>query len=316
MTTALSPGPDGPETTDVGPDGPETTDVGPVTTLAPGLVRILAPNPSPMTERGTNTYVLGTTSLCIIDPGPDQPNHLRALLAHIGARPVSHILVTHRHLDHSGLARSLSLATDAPVYGFGDPATDAPQAGPGWPQLAGGGEGIDAGFAPDRLLADGAMVQGRGWALRVIHTPGHLDDHICLRCGDAVFSGDHVMGWASSMVSPPQGNLTAYMASCYRLLAEAPGVLYPGHGAPVGDPAARIGWLLGHRRTREAQILAMLDRGPASVEGLTAAIYADTPANLHAAAARNVLAHLLDLMGRSMVTTDQPVTPDARFHRC
>lgn len=288
---------------------------GQVQRLAPGLDCLIAPNPSAMTERGTNTYVLGQDSLCIIDPGPDDPGHLAALLAHVGGRSVSHIIVTHSHLDHSGLAGALSRATQAPVLGLGDSGVGRSAAMQAFARTdrTGGGEGADPGFAPDIVVADGAVIQGVDWALRVIATPGHFGNHICLRWQDAIFSGDHVMGWASTMISPPDGDVTDYMASCARVLAEAARVLYPGHGAGVTDPPGRIGWLMAHRRGREAQILAALSDGPRSVADLTSALYTEVPAVLRLAAARNVLAHLIDLAGKNLVRADPALHSAATF---
>lgn len=284
-------------------------------TLAPGLVRVLAPNPSAMTLQGTNTYLLGYDNLCVIDPGPDNPAHLAALMACVGSRRVSHIVVTHSHLDHSGLCRPLARLTHAPVLAFGDSLAGRSAV---MTTLAGRntgsrGEGVDRGFAPDQALPDGTAIIGKGWQVQVLHTPGHLGNHICLRWGDAVFSGDHVMGWASSMVSPPDGDLTDFRQSCHRLRATNPAILYPGHGDPVTDPLGRITWLLAHRATREAQILAALTSGPLTIMALTASIYTDTPLALQAAAARNVYAHLIDLVGRNLVQAEPSLSDRALF---
>lgn len=285
--------------------------------LAPGLVRVLAPNPSPMTYLGTNSYILGHETLCIIDPGPDDPTHLAALLDCIAGRKVSHILLTHSHLDHSALCRPLARRTQAPVLGFGNSLSgrSAVMTTLAGREASGSGEGVDAGFTPDLTVPDGALITGPDWSLQVLHTPGHLGNHICLRWGDAVFSGDHVMGWASSMISPPDGDLTDFMQSCRRLRASAPAILYPGHGDPVPDPIDRINWLMDHRTAREAQILAGLTTGAQTIAELTAAIYVDTPPPLHAAAARNVYAHLIDLTGRNLVQAEPALCTTARFRR-
>ncbi|WP_226621286.1 MBL fold metallo-hydrolase [Alloyangia pacifica] len=274
--------------------------------LAPGLRRVLAPNPSPMTFRGTNTYLLGTGALAVIDPGPLSEPHLEAILAAVEpGQHVSHILVTHAHLDHSPLARPLSEATGAPVLAFGDAGAgrskmmqDLAASG-----LAGGGEGVDADFAPDELLADGAVVEGDGWRLEALHTPGHFGNHLSFAWGDVLFSGDLVMGWASSLVSPPDGDLGAFMHSLERLRRRHWSRLHPGHGAPVEAPLARIEALLAHRRAREAAILDALAAGPADATRLAAMIYHDTDPALLPAAARNVLAHLIDMTLRKEVVT-------------
>ena len=286
--------------------------------VAPGVRRLLAPNPSPMTLHGTNTYLVGTTELAVIDPGPDDPRHLAAILAALqpGQR-ISHILVTHAHLDHSPLARPLSQATGAPVLAYGDAqagrsAVMRELAAEG---LAGGGEGVDAAFQPDQILPDGGRVAGAGWQLEAIWTPGHFGNHHCFALDDVLFTGDLVMGWASSLVSPPDGDLTDFMASCARLQRRQDRLYLPGHGAPVTDPAARIDWLIGHRRTREAAILDALTQGPATAEALAARIYTDTPAALLPAAARNVFAHLIDLTQKNKAAPEGPLSWSARFQR-
>ncbi|MCB2137247.1 MAG: MBL fold metallo-hydrolase, partial [Rhodobacteraceae bacterium] len=188
-------------------------------TLAPGLRRVLAPNPSPMTFRGTNTYILGEDAVAVIDPGPESEAHLAALLAAIGdAGRISHILVTHAHLDHSPLARRLARLSGAPVLAFGaaEDGRSARMAALAASGHAGGGEGVDTAFRPDCRLSDGDRIEGAGWVLEAIHTPGHFAGHLSFLWGDRVFSGDHVMGWASSLVSPPDGDMGAYMRSLDR----------------------------------------------------------------------------------------------------
>lgn len=284
--------------------------------LEPGLRRILAPNPSPMTFRGTNTYLLGTAGLAVIDPGPKDSRHLEAILAAVQpGQHISHIIVTHSHLDHSPLAAALSDATGAPVYAYGGAGAgrSAVMARLAEGGMGGGGEGIDAAFRPDVQVADGVTIAGGGWQLEVIHTPGHLGNHIALAWNGACFTADHVMGWASSLVSPPDGDLTDFMASCRRLRARHWRVFYPGHGAPVADPAGRLDWLIAHREAREAAILAGLAKAPAAAPALAAAIYTGTPAALLPAAERNVFAHLIDLTGRGLAAPDGPLSPAAVF---
>lgn len=284
--------------------------------LAPGLRRIVAPNPSPMTYRGTNTYLLGDRDVAVIDPGPLNEAHLDAILNALAPdQRISHILVTHSHLDHSPLAAPLSRSTGAPVLAFGGPQagrsavmTQLAQQG-----LAGGGEGIDSGFRPDQEVSDGQMIKGDGWTLEVIHTPGHLGNHIALAWGDVCFTADHVMGWASSLVSPPDGDLTDFMTACYRLRARQWSVFHPGHGAPVTDPAARLDWLIDHRLGREAQILSALDDTPATAQDLARRIYTETPEALLPAAERNVFAHLVDPTGKSRVAPTGDLSATARF---
>lgn len=301
------------------PDPDFVPPVGLPEVLEPGLRRILAPNPSPMTFRGTNTYLLGTRDLAVIDPGPDDPRHLTAILAAVApGQRISHILVTHAHVDHSPLARRLAEATGAPVAAFGDARAGRSAvmdrlAAAG---LAGGGEGVDAGFQPDEVLADGAVVAGDGWQVTALHTPGHFGNHLGFLWGDAVFCGDLVMGWATSLVSPPDGDLTDFMASCARLAALPLRVAHAGHGRAIADPVGRLHWLMAHRRGREAEILAALDDGPATAATLAARIYTTTPPALMPAATRNVFAHLIDLHGHFRVTALPGLAVDAHFQRC
>lgn len=281
--------------------------------LEPGVRLVLAPNPSPMTHLGTNTFIIGQGDVAVIDPGPDSPTHLAAILGALApGERVSHILVTHSHVDHARLAPALARATGAPVLAFGDSAAGqradlAAMAG------LGGGEGVDRAFAPDITLADGATVQGAGWAIQAIWTPGHMANHLSFAWNGAVFTGDHVMGWASSMVSPPEGDLGAFMASLARLQGRGDRVFYPAHGAPVRAPEARLAELITHRRTREAQILDALRNGPATPKALAARIYTDTAPALLPAATRNVLAHLIDLNDRKLVSATPAPAPDAPF---
>ncbi|ETX15521.1 metallo-beta-lactamase [Roseivivax halodurans JCM 10272] len=283
--------------------------------LGPGLRRVLAPNPSPMTFRGTNTYLVGTRDVAVIDPGPSDMTHLAAILSAVGAGRVTAILVTHAHLDHSPLARPLGEATGAPVLAYGGPEAGRSAA---MRHLAssgelGGGEGVDRTFRPDETLADGDVVTGEGWSLRALHTPGHFGNHLSFAWDDILFTGDLVMGWASSLVSPPDGDLTDFMASLDRISRSEWSVLYPGHGAPVAAPAARVSALLTHRRARETAILAALADGPATPALLAARLYTETPRHLLPAAERNVLAHLVDLSSRALVAPAGALSAASEF---
>lgn len=287
-----------------------------------GLRRILAPNASPMTYRGTNTYMIGTRGLAVIDPGPRDMAHLDAILAAVQkGQKITHIFVTHTHVDHSPLAADLALATGAPILAFGDAKSGhspimAKLAQNG---MAGGGEGIDIDFAPDLLLQDGDITKGDsdgiGWQLRAIHTPGHIGNHLAFAWHDICFTGDHIMGWASSLVSPPDGDLTDFMTSCARLQREEWRVFHSGHGAPITDPKGRLAWLVAHRKTRESDILTGLDLGPATAHALALQIYTETPAVLIPAATRNVFAHLVDLTQRKQVAPHGTLREDAVFER-
>lgn len=283
--------------------------------ISSGLRRILAPNASAMTHWGTNSYLIGTTEVAVIDPGPDDPAHLEAILRAVAGARVAAILISHAHLDHSAGAARLARRTGAPVLGFG-PATagrSARMAGLAGHPALGGGEGLDAGFAPDRALADGDRISVDGSEVEVLHTPGHFAGHLSFALDGVMFSGDLVMGWSTTLISPPDGDVAAFMASCRRLAARSETLYLPGHGAPIEEPAERIGWLLRHRQDREAQISGALADGPATPEELAARIYSDIPRHFLPAAARNVLAHLIDLADRGLVRADGPPGPGTRF---
>jgi glyoxylase-like metal-dependent hydrolase (beta-lactamase superfamily II) len=289
--------------------------VGQPLALRPDLALVLAPNPSPMTGMGTNSYLLGRDRLLVIDPGPDDPRHLDALQQAIAGRAVDHILVTHAHLDHSALASALARATGAPVCAFGDATAgrSAVMTALVAQGLQGGGEGVDLGFQPDITLADGASIASDCGPIRAMHTPGHMGNHLCFHWQDMLFCGDHVMDWASTLVSPPDGDVTDFLTSCTRLRDADAAVFYPAHGAPVTDPAARLDWLIAHRKAREAQILHGLQQGPGTVAELTAQIYSDLGADLQLAARRNVLAHLIALVTKGAVTATPGLSAGAVF---
>ncbi len=275
--------------------------------ISPRLVR--APNPSPLTGAGTNSYLVGRGQVAVIDPGPDMDTHLRAILDALAPdETISHIFVTHSHLDHSALSRRLSRATGAAVYALGDSAEGRRDENLTLGNI-GGGEGVDHAFAPDNLLEDGGVIQGAGWAIKALWTPGHFGNHMCFEWADTLFSGDLVMGWATTLVSPPDGDMSDYLASLARLMALDHRCYFPGHGEVISDPSARLSWLWAHRHRREAQILAALGDGAHDTAALTAKIYTDVARALHPAAARNVLAHLIDL------TRQNKVKPEGTLYR-
>ena len=280
--------------------------------VAPGIRRITCGNPSPLTGPGTNSYLLGPEGgpVAVVDPGPGEPAHEAALERAAGR--IGAVLVTHAHLDHSGGALAFARRVGAPVLAFG-PATAGRL--PEMDALAaslGGGEGLDAGFVPDRTLADGEWVEIGGLRVEALHTPGHFGGHLAFAVGESILSGDLVMGWATTLVSPPDGDLGRFRESCGRLRARGAARLLPGHGEVVDDPAARIDALLAHRAARDRQIADALAAEPGTPAALAARIYEVAPALLPAAA-RNVLAHLLQQMAEGRAVSDGPPGPDAVF---
>jgi glyoxylase-like metal-dependent hydrolase (beta-lactamase superfamily II) len=266
--------------------------------LEPLVARVLAPNPSPYTAGGTNSYMVGTGDLAVIDPGPDDPRHLNALLAAIDGRPVRAIVITHHHRDHSPLSRPLAAATGAPIVGAAPFTADTP----------GSGEAaFDADYRSDRVMAEGDEVAGEGWTLAAIATPGHTSNHLAFALprgqggAGTLFSGDHVMGFSTSVVSPPNGDMGAYMASLKKLILRGDTVYYPGHGDPVERPQRLVRHMLGHRRQREAQVLRHLrDGGEQTLSALTPPLYVGLDPRLLGAAERTVLAHLIELERRGL----------------
>ncbi|HEX5183385.1 MAG TPA: MBL fold metallo-hydrolase [Allosphingosinicella sp.] len=260
----------------------------------PLVRRLLAPNPSPFTYTGTQTYIVGEGAVAVIDPGPDLPAHLDALARALAGERVAAILCTHTHRDHSPASRPLQAATGAPILGCAPLAIadDGPRAD----------ASFDEAYRPDRAMADGERLEGEGWTLEAVATPGHTSNHLCFALAEAkaLFSGDHVMGWSTTVVAPPDGDMAAYMASLARLRARDDAILYPAHGAPVADPHARLDWLAEHRRARERQILACLAAGEGRIAAIVADLYQGVDPRLHPAAGRSVLGHLIDLEARGL----------------
>ncbi|MCW0235673.1 MAG: MBL fold metallo-hydrolase [Ferrovibrio sp.] len=269
---------------------------GTVSGLSPLVRRVIAQNPSAFTFHGTGTYILGHgDGVAVIDPGPDDPAHVEALLDNLRDETVSHILVTHTHRDHSPGAALLKARTGAQTWAFGP-----------HPQPKGSlavEEGGDHDFMPDHLLQDGEVLQGKGWTVSALHTPGHISNHLCFALHEekALFSGDHVMGWSTTVISPPDGSMADYYASLNRLLPRDDVRYYPTHGAPIDamntghSPQHFARALIKHRQGREAQIMDCLKAGPQTIPQMVGAMYADIPKYLHPAAARSVLAHLIHM---------------------
>lgn len=289
---------------------------GQVEEVSPGVRRILAPNPSPFTGPGTNTFLLGERQVAVIDPGPENAVHMNAILGALGPEQrISHILVTHAHLDHSPLARSLSDVTGAPVHGFGDARAGRSEVMEHLANVSdiGGGEGVDEAFQPDVLVKDEELIESEDWQIRALWTPGHFGNHLCFDWQGTIFTGDLVMGWSTSLVSPPDGDLTQFMASCRRLRALPARIYLPGHGPAIHEPHERLDWLLQHRLRREEALLLELGHGAATPRALAERVYTDIEPQLMPAAERNVLAHLIDLTSRKRISPEGDLHARALF---
>lgn len=269
--------------------------------VAPGVRRIIANNPGPFTYTGTGTYIIGTGDVAVIDPGPSRDAHLDALLRELDGETVTHILITHTHSDHSGLAMAFAKETGAPLYGYGahpirEKEHDAPDLD----------EGADRSYKPDILLKHGDILEGPDWRIETVHTPGHLSNHLCFALPEqkALFTGDHMMGWATTVVAPPDGDMGAYLDSLDLLLARDDEIYFPTHGAPIENPKRFVRAVRTHRLMRDAQIIDQLKKGRTGIKEITAAMYADIDKRLHGAAALNVLAHLIRLVRIGTVACD------------
>jgi glyoxylase-like metal-dependent hydrolase (beta-lactamase superfamily II) len=277
--------------------------------LTPRIRRVVAENPSKFTYRGTGTYIVGAGEVAVIDPGPVLDSHRDALDRALAGERVVAILVTHCHADHSPLAAWLQEATGAPTYAFGphgavDPADDVVTE-----------EAIDLAFGPDVALADGAALEGPGWTIEAVHTPGHASNHLCfaLREERALFTGDHVMGWSTTVIAPPDGDMRAYLASLDKVLARDDVILWPTHGGPVTDPQPFVRAYRAHRLEREAQVLGAVRRDVDRIPAIVAELYADVPTELHAPAGRSVLSHLVKLIDDGLVRCLGAPTVEASF---
>ncbi|MCY4194768.1 MAG: MBL fold metallo-hydrolase [bacterium] len=284
-------------------------DYGTAVEMAPGLRRVMAANPGKFTYRGTGTYIVGRGRVAIIDPGPGDADHINAVLAAVDGEEVEALLITHTHRDHSPASRAVGEATGAVAYGFGPhPAADTDD-----------GQGEERGdleFTPDAAVVHGDVVEGPGWSFECLHTPGHISNHISYRWREAagVFTGDHIMGWSTTVIPPPDGNMTDYLASL-RLLADSPDdrVYWPTHGPPVTEPHALVEALYAHRLDRERQIIRCLASGPQTIAEMVAVMYAAVAEELHEPAARSVLAHLIAMVSDGRVGTDGEATAEAVY---
>jgi glyoxylase-like metal-dependent hydrolase (beta-lactamase superfamily II) len=265
--------------------------------LEPGIARVLAPNPSAFTYTGTQTYLVGDSEVAVIDPGPDLPEHVAALHQAIGGRRVKAIMCTHTHRDHSPASRPLAQVTGAPIIGCAALVLD--DAGPR------ADAAFDREYAPGRVLSDGEGIEVDGRRLIAVATPGHTSNHLCFaEASGALFTGDHVMGWSTTVVFPPDGDMAAYMASLDKLQRRDDRIYYPAHGPPVTNPRQHVRGFIGHRKQRERQILTLLDVAAMTVPEIVAAAYPGLDPRLVTAAGGSVLAHLVDLESRGLVGVD------------
>ena len=290
------------------PDVPESPPSGVLTTVAPGIRRLVAPNPSAFTSTGTCSYIIGEGEVAILDPGPDDETHLARLLEAVAGERVAFVVITHTHRDHSPLAARLAAATGAQIAGA---RPHIPR--PGAPQ------GLDAAhdlaYAPVRVLMEGERLAFGDHVLTAIATPGHAANHLCYSLGDALFSGDHVMAWSTSIVAPPDGSMSDYMASLEKLRDRDEMVYWPGHGGPVMDPKRYVRGLITHRRQRETAILARLEAGPSTIPEIVEKNYVGLAPGLKGAAALSTLAHMEDLIARGLVTRGQGAPLEAVYVR-
>jgi glyoxylase-like metal-dependent hydrolase (beta-lactamase superfamily II) len=267
-----------------------------IETLHPLVRRVLADNPSAFTYWGTQTYIVGNgESVAVIDPGPDLETHVDSIIEALGDTRVEALVCTHTHRDHSPATRALKRITGAPIIGCAALALD--DSGPR------ADAAFDTDYAPDRVLADGEAISGEGWTLHAVATPGHTSNHLCFALpeADALFTGDHVMGWSTTVVSPPDGDMAAYMASLDKLMQRTDRIYYPAHGDPVEQPQRFVRGLAGHRKQREGQILRLLGEGEHEIPGMVGKMYVGVDPRLHLAAGRSVLAHLIDMETRGLV---------------
>jgi glyoxylase-like metal-dependent hydrolase (beta-lactamase superfamily II) len=273
--------------------------------VSPLARRVVAGNPSPYTFKGTNSYIVGKGKVAIIDPGPDLPQHVRALLDAVRGETVTHIVVSHTHRDHSPASRAVKAATGAPIVGCGVHRSARPL-GEGEANML--EASADSEYRPDLELAEGDAVEGPGWRLEAVETPGHMANHLCfaLPQARALFSADHVMAWSTSIVAPPDGSMSDFMASLDKLRGRDEAIYWPGHGGPVKEPQRFVRALAHHRRQREASILNRLAAGDRTIGEIVPAIYQGLNPALRGAAGLSVFAHLEDLVARGLVASDGP----------
>lgn len=284
---------------------------GVVDQLAPGIRMLVAPNPGPFTFKGTNSYIVGEGEVAVIDPGPDIASHRAALLAALKGEKVTHIFLTHTHRDHSDGMAALVAATGATTCGYGP--TDAPRGTAS--QSPSGRDFVDQSFCPDICLRHGDRIEGSRWALEAVHTPGHAPDHLCFADlgSSSLFTGDHIMGWNTSVIAPPEGRMSDYIRSLELLLDRDDSAYWPGHGGPIRNTRRQVRAFLMHRKWRESAIFTCLQDGPTSIRRIVPRIYETVDGAVASAAALSVLAHLESLVERGRVSCEGPPTLEAVF---
>jgi len=294
----------------------KTLDLAPgyVEEVLPGIRRLLCNNPSPFTFKGTMSYIIGEGQVAIVDPGPDNEAHIAALLDAVRGESVTHIFVTHTHRDHSPAVPKIKAATGARVFAEGPHRAARPLHTGEINPLEGSG---DMAFRPDQILADGEVVTGPGWTIEAVATPGHTANHMAFafKEADVLFSGDHVMAWSTSIVAPPDGAMSDYMASLHKLAKREEPIYLPGHGPAVRDARRFVPYYIRHREAREASILHRLAKGATDIPTLVRAIYIGIDARLVKAAGLSVLAHLEDMVRRGLVATEGPPSVDGIYRR-
>ena len=280
---------------------------GVVDQVSPLIRRVICNNPGGFTFHGTGTYIIGQGEVAVIDPGPLDDDHIAALERAVQGETVTHILITHTHRDHSPAAAPFKKLTGAPTYGYGPHGGDR-----GGPKVE---EGGDYEFVPDHVIKDGDVIEGKGWTFEAIHTPGHTSNHICfaLREENAIFTGDHVMGWSTSVISPPDGNMSDYMNSLRKMLLREEEVYWPTHGPAITGPKAHVEAFIAHRSGREDAILKCIHEGRNTIPAMVEVMYADVDKRLHRAAGRSVFAHLLHMAETGRVTADGKPNPESAY---
>jgi len=287
-------------------------------TLSPLIRRVVARNPSPFTFKGTGTYIVGRGQVAIIDPGPDMAEHIAALLKAVSGETVTHILVTHTHLDHSPAAAAVKRATGAKTYGYGPHGSGRAEdraKNPGGIELGVVEEGGDHDFNPDTAMREGDGLAGPNWRLTAVETPGHTSNHLCFYLAEEkiLFTGDHVMGWSTSVITPPDGDMAAYMRSLRKLLKRDDVLYWPTHGPSIPEPKKHVAAFIVHRQERRTAILAALLAGASSIPEIVERVYAGLDPRLVHAAGRSVLAHLIELAETRQVTSDAPPSLSTRY---